>query len=130
MDKFDTQANYSSVLYHQYNPDVNDKENAPGTYAARTVFLYPGQGCTELPDQSKELLPWYGLSCWTETEGICDTLPYKVASFSIQAEDDADQQHGKCLVFAELGGAAGLHISFHATMSLVVGTIVAIWIVV
>ncbi|KAG9854048.1 hypothetical protein KCU98_g2532, partial [Aureobasidium melanogenum] len=130
MDKFDVQANYSSVLYHQYNPDTNDEENAPGRYAARTVFLYPGQGCKEVPDQSNELFPWYGLSCWTEPEGTCHTLPYKIASFSIQAEDEEDEQHGKCWVFAELGGAAGLHISFHAMMSLVVGTLVAMWIVV
>lgn len=129
MNKFNGQANYSSVLYHQHNPDVNDKENAPGTYAARTVFLYPGQGCTELPDQSNDLLPWYGLSCWTEPEGTCDTLPYNVASFSIQAEDDADKQHGKCWAFAEMGGAAGLHINFHAMMSLLVGTVLATWFV-
>ncbi|KAH0279971.1 hypothetical protein KCU91_g1372, partial [Aureobasidium melanogenum] len=112
MDKFDVQANYSSVLYHQYNPDVIDKENAPGSYAART------------------LLPWYGLSCWTEPEGTCHTLPYKIASFSIQAEDDKDEQHGKCWVFAEMGGAAGLHISFHAILSLLVGTLAAVWIII
>lgn len=127
MDRFDAQANYSSVLYHQYNPNENDKKNAPGTYAARTVFLYPGQGCRDAPSSDSQLLSWYGLSCWTEPDGTCDTLPYKIASFSIQAEDDEDEQHGKCWVFAEMGGAAGLHGGFHAMASLLIGILVAVW---
>lgn len=130
MDKFDGQTNYSSVLYHQHNPDTNDKENTPGTYAARTLFLYPGQGCEDTPSPNSQPLSWYGLSCWTEPEGTCDTLPYKIASFSIQATDEEDEKHGKCWAFAEMGGAAGLHVSFHAMVSLIVGTLVATWIVV
>ncbi|KAH0335990.1 hypothetical protein KCU81_g8765, partial [Aureobasidium melanogenum] len=126
-NNFNAQTNYSSILYHQHNPVGSDQQNGPGTYAPRTVFLYPGEGCTELPEQSKELLPWYGLNCWTETEGVCDSLPYKIASFSMQAEDE---QHGKCWVFAEMGGAAGLNIGFYAMVYLVVGTVVAMWIVV
>ncbi|CAD0099838.1 unnamed protein product [Aureobasidium mustum] len=130
MDNFDAQTNYSSVLYHQHNPDTNDKENAPGTYAARALFLYPGQGCEDTPSPSSQPLSWYGLSCWTEPEGTCGTLPYKIASFSIQATDEGDEKHGKCWAFAEMGGAAGLHVSFHAMVSLIVGTLVATWIVV
>lgn len=48
----------------------------------------------------------------------------------MQAEDEEDEQHGKCWVFAEMGGAAGLHISSHVMMSLLVGTVVAMWTVV
>lgn len=108
MKIFDPQANYSRVLYRQsvYNPQ--DKRYEPGSYAWRRINIYGGVNCTELDPAGDALLDWYGFNCFSEGGGSCGTLPYSIASFNILpgAFEKEDEQHGKCMVFAQLGTAA------------------------
>jgi hypothetical protein len=125
-ETFDAQANYSQVLYHQAA-----REQEPMTYAPRRVNLYGGLDCTERdPGDDKGLLDWYGLSCGTGPsagsaagEGICDELPYRVASFAVLPQsEDAD---GTCLIYAQLGAGVGRFQPL--TVVVLVGAVVAGW---
>jgi hypothetical protein len=129
-ETFDAQANYSRILYHQA---ARDQE--PESYAPRRVNLYGGLDCTERdPEDDEGLLDWYGISCGTGPsaghaagEGICDELPYRVASFAVLPQDeDAD---GTCLVYAQLGAGVGRFQPMKAAASVLVGAVVAGWLV-
>lgn len=71
--------------------------------------MYGAKGCRESDDQSETLLPWYGFDCWSEDQGSCGTLPYSIASFSVQPQ--LDETQGTCWMFAERGAAASLGLS-------------------
>ncbi|KAM7207803.1 hypothetical protein V8F20_001845 [Naviculisporaceae sp. PSN 640] len=104
---FDPQANYSRVLYRQHVTNPPSDEYKPSHYADRMVTLYGGPNCTQKnPADDRSLLPWYGLSCWSEDQGSCGDLGYRIASFSLQAKPDEKAQHGTCWVFAKEGAAA------------------------
>jgi hypothetical protein len=129
-ETFDAQANYSRILYHQAARDQD-----PESYAPRRVNLYGGLDCTERdPEDDEGLLDWYGISCGTGPsaghaagEGICDELPYRVASFAVLPQDeDAD---GTCLVYAQLGAGVGRFQPMKAAASVLVGAVVAGWLV-
>jgi hypothetical protein len=88
--------------------------------------LYGGLDCTERdPEDDKGLLDWYGLSCWSEVEGECGSLPYSVASFAVIPV--AEDKEGTCMVFAQLGAGVGIYQPFKAVASVVVGSVVAGW---
>jgi hypothetical protein len=55
-------------------------------------------------------------------------VPYSIASFLIVAGDfnNEDAQHGKCMVFAEMGAASGLQ-SMRAVVGALVGASMAMW---
>lgn len=125
VDTFDSQANYSSVLYRQHITDANKDENKPGHHADRRVTLYGAKGCRESDGTSDKLLPWYGFDCWSEDKGSCGTLPYGVASFSIQPQQKTTQ--GTCWVFAERGAAVRVWSSSQAVMGAFVSASVAFW---
>ncbi|ORY16600.1 hypothetical protein BCR34DRAFT_556887 [Clohesyomyces aquaticus] len=128
VDKFDTQANYSRVLYRQHITNPANDDDKPRHYADRRVTVYGGKGCTEKdPSSNETLLPWYGFSCWSEDEGTCGTLPYSIASFSVQPGPDDKNKDGTCWVFAERGAAAHLSLSSQAMMAVFASTSLAIW---
>jgi hypothetical protein len=123
-DKFDTQANYTSVLYHQHvvGPTGEDRGQA-----VRRVTLYGGKDCSEKdPNSDKELLPWYGFSCYTGPEGSCGDLPYGVVSFTIQPGLDEDEE-GTCWTFAERGAAARSYASYGAITGGLTSASLALW---
>jgi hypothetical protein len=129
IDAFDPQANYSRVLYHEtaFHPD--DDRYDPGTYGPHRINVYGGPDCTQLdPSGAYDLLDWYGFNCWSEVEGSCGIVPYSIASFLVAAGDfnNEDAQHGKCMVFAEMGAASSLQ-SMRAVAGALVGASMAMW---
>ena len=121
-ETFDAQANYSQILYRQA---LKDQE--PGSYAVKRVNLYGGLDCTERdPHDEKGLLDWYGLSCWSGVEGDCGSLPHAVASFAVLPVGSTE---GTCLVYAQLGAGVGGVQTLKAVASVLVGAVVAGWLV-
>ena len=127
-DSFDPQANYSKVLYRQHVSNAGDDRYEPGSYAYRRVNVYGGLDCTDGGLRDREILDWYGFNCWSESDGSCGTTPYSIASFTVQpgSFDDEDEQKGKCLVFAQMGAAAGHQMPKAVTFAISV-TIAAMW---
>jgi hypothetical protein len=128
VETFDLKGNYSSVLYRQHitNPARDDQN--PGKYADRRVTMYGGKDCSQIdPSSDKTLLPWYGFSCWSEDNGSCGTLPYNIASFSIQPGPDDKDRHGTCWVFAKEGAAARVYLSSRVILGAFISASLAIW---
>ena len=122
-ETFNAQANYSGVLYRQAS-----HEREAMSYAPRRVNLYGGLDCTERdPEDDQGLLDWYGLSCGSGAEGICDDLPYRVASFAVLPV--AEDEDGNCMVYAQLGAGVGGLRRFEAVVSVVMGAVVVGWLV-
>jgi hypothetical protein len=123
---FDAQANYSRVLYRQHIASPTDDDQKPGHHADRRVTLYGARDCRESDDGNSEtLLPWYGFDCWSEDQGSCGTLPYGIASFSVQPEQE--EQKGTCWVFAERGAATRVWGGDRAVLGGFVSAFVAVW---
>lgn len=92
------------------------------------MTIYGGKDCSEEdPSSNKTLLPWYGFSCWSEDKGSCGTLPYNIASFSIQPGLEKNNRHGTCWVFAEEGAAARVYSSSKAMIGTCISVSLAIW---
>jgi hypothetical protein len=127
-EAFDPQGNYSSVLYRQHVTNAASDNQKPGHYADRRVTIYGGKNCTENdPSSNTALLDWYGFSCWSEDKGSCGTLPYKIASFSIQPGPEEKDQHGTCWVFAKEGAAANIYASSQVIIGALINVFLAIW---
>ncbi|KAF2649955.1 hypothetical protein K491DRAFT_609738, partial [Lophiostoma macrostomum CBS 122681] len=127
MNKYDPTKNYSKILYRQHNYSSSE-DSEPGRYADRKVNLYGGENCTELsPNKTTGLYPWFGLSCWSEDEGSCGTIPYDIASFAVQPGPEDSDKDGTCMVFAEEGAATSSYRSRQAISGALVSTAVAIW---
>lgn len=129
VDTFDPRGNYSGVLYRQHVTNAGNGELAPGKYAHRRVTIYGGENCTEKdPSNHEGLLDWYGFSCFSETEGSCGTLPYSIASFSVQAGPAvASEEDGTCWVFAKEGAAGRIGSSFQNTIGPFACASLALW---
>jgi hypothetical protein len=88
VEQIDKEGSCSRVLYRQYIPSPASDEVKPGHYADCQVTLYGGRDCSELDPSSSNitapLLQWYGFGCWSKSKGSCGTLPYSIASFSVQ----------------------------------------------
>ncbi|KEQ97892.1 hypothetical protein AUEXF2481DRAFT_552198 [Aureobasidium subglaciale EXF-2481] len=62
-EMFNPEANYSSILYCQYQLHQSDnKDLESGHTARRGVSIYPGQDCRDLAPDGK-VKRWYGFSC-------------------------------------------------------------------
>lgn len=121
-ETFDPQANYSGILYRQAM-----KDQEPGSYASTRVNLYGGLDCSERdPLDETGLVDWYGLSCWSGVEGICDELPRGVASFAVLPVGTQSTE-GTCLVYAQLGAGVGGLRPLRAVAGVLVGAVVAGW---
>jgi hypothetical protein len=128
VETFDWKGNYSSVLYRQHITNPASDDQNPGKYADRRVTIYGGKDCSQIdPSSDKTLLPWYGFSCWSEDDGSCGTLPYNIASFSIQPGPDDKDQHGTCWVFAQEGAAARVYSSSRVILGAFISAPLAIW---
>jgi len=130
MNIFDPRANYSRILYRQIVHNPQDKRYEPGSYAWRRINIYGGPNCTESNPESDNLLDWYGFNCFSEGGGSCGTLPYSIASFTVMpgSFEKEDEQHGKCMVFAEMGAAAR-HQLHRVVMGAFVCAFLAVWLV-
>ncbi|KAF1834466.1 hypothetical protein BDW02DRAFT_621389 [Decorospora gaudefroyi] len=119
-DMYDSQANYSSVLYRQYfaNPPSDDLE--PGNQAYRALTLYPHEDCMDVGPQGRG---WYGFSCWSEDEGSCGTAPWNILSIGVQEKRSWDQ----CWVFALYGAAGRGYSSSQAMIGAFLSASLAIW---
>jgi hypothetical protein len=129
IESFDPQANYSRVLYHETAFHPAEDRYDPGTYGPHRINVYGGANCSQIdPSGAWDLLDWYGFNCWSEAEGNCGTVPYSIASFLVVAGDfnNEDAQHGKCMVFAEMGAASSLQ-SMRAVVGALVGASTAMW---
>jgi hypothetical protein len=113
VDKYNPQANYSKVLYRQHLDHASDERYEPGSYSFRRINIYGGPNCTEINPLGDNLLDWYGFDCFSEDGGSCGRTPYSISSFYVRAGyfEDESQQHGKCMVFARMGAAAGHQLS-------------------
>ena len=128
MDKYDATKNYSKVLYRQHIANPSSEDSQPGHYADRKVNLYGDEKCTELiPNETVGLYPWFGLSCWSEDEGSCGTIPYNIASFAVQPGPEEDDKDGTCMVFAEEGAATSNLRSRAAIFGAFASIFVALW---
>ncbi|KAI5206466.1 hypothetical protein E4T39_02433 [Aureobasidium subglaciale] len=102
-EMFNLDANYSSILYRQYQlhqPDNKDLE--PGHTAKRGVSIYPGRNCRDLAPDG-EVKRWYGFSCWSESEGGCGTTPYSIASFLLYPGSVPADEDRECVEFSQSG---------------------------
>jgi hypothetical protein len=129
IDAFDPHANYSRVLYHETAFHPADDTYDPGTYGPHRINVYGGANCSQIdPSGAWNFLDWYGFDCWSETEGNCGTVPYSIASFRVTAGDFNNEaaQHGKCMMFAEMGAASSLQ-SMRAVVGALVGASMAMW---
>ncbi|KAF2171032.1 hypothetical protein M409DRAFT_51263 [Zasmidium cellare ATCC 36951] len=97
VDAYDSQANYSNVLYQQPVTNDNDGE-AAGTDAVRYLSVYNAPGC--IPSGEPEVQPWVGWTCSSSAEGECGALPYSVASFKVDDASAVNERDGKCWNFA------------------------------
>lgn len=70
------------------------------------------------------LLSWYGFNCWSDAEGYCGTMSYRIGSFTVMLRTDPESDV-TCLIFAEMGGAKGRPV--RATVSIVVVVVFATW---
>ena len=127
-DSYDSSANYSSVLYRQHVANPGSEKYEPGHFGDRRVVVYPGEDCSEKDDsKDKGLSPWYGFGCWSESEGDCGSMPYKIASFNIQPALEEKDEKGKCWVFAERGAAVHVHSSSHVVAGAMFSVALAMW---
>ncbi|CAE7195958.1 hypothetical protein P3342_009994 [Pyrenophora teres f. teres] len=125
LDTYDSQANYSSVLYRQHITSPINDDQKPGKFAQRGVTLYAGKGCSDLDPSADRILDWYGFNCWSEDKGDCGTTPWNIGSFNMHAPgDDAE---GTCWVFAKNGNGARRFSSSQAMMGAVIAASLAIW---
>ena len=125
IDTYDSQANYSTLLYRQYVKDSGNDNQKPGMFADRGVTLYAAKGCSDLDPSADRILDWYGLNCWSEIEGDCNTLPWSIGSFNMHAPSDNEQ--GTCWVFAKNGDAGRGYSSSQAMMGAFFAASLAIW---
>lgn len=126
-DSYDPSRNYSSVLYRQHITNPGDKQH-PGEYSRVRVNLYGGENCTQKdPNSNTTLFPWYGFSCWSEDQGSCGTMPFRVASFYVFPAPRQEDQQGKCWVFAEEGAGTSVYRSSQATLIALTSTALALW---
>ncbi|KAI5240949.1 hypothetical protein E4T47_04200 [Aureobasidium subglaciale] len=102
-EMFNPEANYSSILYRQYQLHQSDnKDLEPGHTARRGISIYPGQNCRDLAPDG-EVKKWYGFSCWSESEGGCGTTPYSIASFLLYPGPDSSEDDKECVEFSQSG---------------------------
>lgn len=127
-DTYDPNANYSSVLFQQYLASPQTKKTLPGMYGDRMLNLYGGPDCRDLDPEEDVFRDWYGFSCWSEPEGTCGTLPYKLVSFSVQPGIVESQQDGTCWTFAHRGAAAEGIGHSQMAVRVLVGAAIALWI--
>jgi len=132
MDMYDPQTNYSRVLYRQHveTSSGSDDRYKPDAYAYRRINIYGGVNCSESDPEGTNLLDFYGFDCFSDGEGNCGTTPYNIASFYITEGEfrDESEQHGKCMVFARMGAAAGHQVS-KAVMGALLCASMAAWLV-
>jgi hypothetical protein len=128
VERFRSQGNYSSVLYHQHIQLPSSDDQEPGHYADRHVTLYGGKSCSATnPADNETRLDWYGFSCWSQDEGSCGTVPYSVASFNLAPGTDDDDDQGTCWEFAQLGASARIATSFRTILGVIISTSLATW---
>ncbi|KAF1834268.1 hypothetical protein BDW02DRAFT_647718 [Decorospora gaudefroyi] len=124
-EAYNASANYSSVLYRQHISNPNTKEQEPGSRAERITTLYGGKGCTQIdPNDDKDILPWYGFSCWSEAQGSCGTTSYNIQSFTVQPR--SPEAYWKCWVFAKNGQSGAVRVSGSLVAALL-GTGLTVW---
>jgi len=130
IDKYDPRANYSKVLYSQHVNNPSDKEHEPGSYGYRRINIYGGENCTESDPEGDNLLDFYGFDCFSNGEGSCGTTPYNIVSFYVMEGyfESESQQHGKCMVFARMGAAAG-HQLQRTVLGALLCAFLAVWLV-
>ncbi|KAI1174577.1 hypothetical protein F4777DRAFT_381122 [Nemania sp. FL0916] len=105
-EAWDPNGNYSHIKYEQPEPTLQDDDNHRAVRSSRRVNIYNGDSClqTSNPDDTEDLLPWFGWTCSSSEDDQCRTAPYNIRSFVvIPIVDDAD---GKCLDFALYGASA------------------------
>jgi hypothetical protein len=125
VDTYDSQTNYSSILYRQHVTKPGDDDLKPGHYAKRGVTLYAAKRCSDLDPSADRILYWYGFNCWSEDEGSCGTTPWNIGSFNMHAP--SDNAKGTCWVFAKNGDAGRGYSSSQAMMGAFLGASLAIW---
>lgn len=125
-EKYDTQANYSSMLHRHYNWAAQEKERQPGHDGRLRLNFYAGLDCRTLDEPSFTDYPWYSSTCWSEEYGNCGTLPYNITSF-LMFRTDPEERDGSCMGFAEYGAASGTLKPFQAALSAVFVAALAVW---
>jgi hypothetical protein len=90
--EYKSSATYSQVFYTQVNPfaggsDSDDTSREAGRLEMRT---YRGSSCGHGSDS-------YEWNC-LEQEGICNTMPWAIKSFSVEMTKAGDVGMGSCVV--------------------------------
>ncbi|OBT63562.1 hypothetical protein VE03_07043 [Pseudogymnoascus sp. 23342-1-I1] len=105
---YSADTNYTNVWYQQVNQTGDIKNEAAGTWV---LYTYAFADCVQNGGDAynPEDFPWFETSCQTKDGGECQQLPQPVKSFAIGPAAAYNAGHGKCEVWAKLGGASALN---------------------
>lgn len=124
---YNANTNYTNVWYQQVNQTGDIKSESDGTWV---FYTYAFEDCIQNGGDAFELndYPWFETSCQTEEGGECQQLPQPVKSFAFGPAAGYNANHGKCEVWAKMGGASTLN--RRSSVLLVVAATMAVFLIV
>ncbi|KFY84697.1 hypothetical protein V500_09098 [Pseudogymnoascus sp. VKM F-4518 (FW-2643)] len=104
---YNANTNYTNVWYQQ----LNQTDIKPGEDGTWVLYTYAFADCLQNGGDAFDPkdFPWFETSCQTKDGGECQQLPQPVKSFAIGPAASYNAGHGKCEVWAKLGGASTLN---------------------